>query len=160
MTSAEISLHVTLLPSPDTPLDVYGSVRHHRGSQTASKVTDRGTAPPGQNRSAGVCKAQGMGRRTAGLGAASCERGTGAEPLPNPVYKHSENRTSLCSQSQVQQAHWLISFWRTNGSEIFTYEISMYGACPRIIWGWRPHLGGDARCYGWGRSARGFRVCV
>lgn len=33
-----------------------------------SKVTDRGTAPPGQNRSAGVCKAQRMGCRTAGLG--------------------------------------------------------------------------------------------
>ena len=33
----------------------------------------------------------------------------------------------------------------------------MYGVCSKIIWGWRTHLGRDARCYSW-RSMWGFRV--
>lgn len=101
---AEISLPVTLLPSPKR-LDVCGSVRHHRGSHTCRP--HRSSQTEGQPHRGKIAvqvsaKPRGQGCLTAGLGAASCEQGTGAEPPPNPVYKHSEKSTSLRSLFQAQ----------------------------------------------------------
>lgn len=132
--------------------DITEALRPHRRSGP-------GTAPPGQNCSTGVCKAQGMGAALQ-AGRPAVRRGTGAEPLPNPVYKHSrkQNFPLLTVPGAASAlAHWLLENQRVRN--IYMQIISMYGACPRIIWGWRPHLGGNVLLLRLG-EVHGGSVCV
>lgn len=87
-----------------------------------------------------------------GLGAVSCEQGTEAELLPNPVYKHSEKkfpfvhcfRCDKCIASLLNKGS--LAFREAYRSETFTYEMSIYGVCSKIIWGWRMSIGRDTIC--------------
>lgn len=103
VTSAEVSLHVTLLPTQMNywTCMVLSDITKALTRPDRIKAQRARDSPTVARLQCRCLQAQGTALPGCGLGAASCEQGTEAEPLPNSVYKHSEKRISLRSLFQV-----------------------------------------------------------